>query len=151
LKTKLYAAYGSNTNLGQMARRCPEAKVVGKGVLDNYRLTFRGKDNGVANIGACNGRSVPIVLWQITETCEKALDIYEGYPNFYVKKEIEVQTADGAVKAMAYVMAKRFEKMPAKPNEHYFNIIAKGYAENGLEQDVLETAYKECLQEVSGK
>lgn len=143
---KLYAAYGSNTNLVQMARRCPKAKVVGKGVLNNYKLTFRGTDNGVANIEECNGRSVPIVLWQITGTCEKALDIYEGFPRLYIKKDIEVETEEGTVSAMAYVMVKRYEKMPSIPNEHYFNIIARGYKENGLEKDVLERAYEECLQ-----
>lgn len=60
---KLYAAYGSNMNLAQMAKRCPQAKAAGTGMLNNYRLTFRGTNNGVANIEKCNGRSVPIVLW----------------------------------------------------------------------------------------
>lgn len=44
----------------------------------------------------------------------------------------------------------RYEKMPAKPNQYYLNIIAKGYAEHGLEQDVVARAYEECLQELSG-
>ena len=41
MKTKLYGAYGSNMSLDQMAHRCPNAKVVGTGSLENYKLTFR--------------------------------------------------------------------------------------------------------------
>ena len=51
MKKRLYFAYGSNCNLGQMARRCPAAKKVGPVTLDGYRLTFNGKRSGtgVAN------------------------------------------------------------------------------------------------------
>ena len=42
MKTKLYLAYGSNLNLGQMAHRCPDSKVAGKAELPGYRLLFRG-------------------------------------------------------------------------------------------------------------
>lgn len=37
----LYFAYGSNLNLDQMARRCPDAEPVGRVRLDGYRLAFR--------------------------------------------------------------------------------------------------------------
>ena len=36
----LYAAYGSNMNLEQMAFRCPYSVVVGKGMINNYKLKF---------------------------------------------------------------------------------------------------------------
>ena len=42
MKEKIYCAYGSNMNLEQMSHRCPNAKVIGKGKLENYKLTFRG-------------------------------------------------------------------------------------------------------------
>lgn len=57
---KLYGAYGSNMNLEQMSHRCPKAKVVGNGTLEDYKLTFRGGYKGVANIEPCKGRAVPI-------------------------------------------------------------------------------------------
>ncbi len=41
-KCEIYAAYGSNMNLRQMALRCPSAEILGSGVLENYKLTFRG-------------------------------------------------------------------------------------------------------------
>ena len=39
---KLYIAYGSNLNLAQMKYRCPTAKFIGTGVLENYELQFKG-------------------------------------------------------------------------------------------------------------
>ncbi|MEG3071784.1 MAG: gamma-glutamylcyclotransferase family protein [Candidatus Syntrophopropionicum ammoniitolerans] len=47
----LNLAYGSNLNLGQMAYRCPTAKVYGKGMLLDYQLLFKGReDNAYATI-----------------------------------------------------------------------------------------------------
>ena len=40
MKRKIYGAYGSNMNLEQMAHRCPKAKVIGSGILQDYKLTF---------------------------------------------------------------------------------------------------------------
>lgn len=76
---KLYVAYGSNLNLAQMARRCPDAKVVGIGTLKNYQLTFRG----VATIEPVDGAETPVGVWEITPRDELALDRYEGYPSYY--------------------------------------------------------------------
>lgn len=45
-RTRLYMAYGSNMNLEQMADRCRTAEVVGKGILKNYELLFRGARHG---------------------------------------------------------------------------------------------------------
>ena len=41
-RRKKYIAYGSNLNLGQMARRCPTARVIGKGEIKDHELLFRG-------------------------------------------------------------------------------------------------------------
>jgi len=73
---KIYAAYGSNMHLEQMKKRCPKAKVIGKGELLGYKLTFRGGQAGVANVERSNRKHVPIVLWSITKECELALDRY---------------------------------------------------------------------------
>ena len=50
-KWQYYIAYGSNLNIGQMARRCPEAEMIGTGRLEQYELEFRGREgNAHANI-----------------------------------------------------------------------------------------------------
>lgn len=80
-RTRLYMAYGSNMNLEQMADRCRTAEVVGKGILKNYELLFRGARHGaVATVEPREGSSVPVVLWEIGAWDEVALDCYEGYP-----------------------------------------------------------------------
>ncbi|UZQ49917.1 gamma-glutamylcyclotransferase family protein [Clostridium kluyveri] len=148
MKNKIYAAYGSNMNLKQMKRRCPKAKVIGTGEVRNYKLTFRGTSSGVANIEESSGGAVPIVLWEITKECEKALDIYEGYPKMYVKKDIEVVTKEGTVTAMAYVMAKEYEKLPAEPVRYYVDVIRQGYTDNKIPADVLMEAVDENIKEL---
>lgn len=148
MKNKIYAAYGSNMNLKQMKRRCPKAKVIGTGEVKNYRITFRGTNTGVANIEESSERIVPIVLWEITKECEKALDIYEGYPKMYVKNDIEVVTKEGTVMAMAYVMAKEYEKLPAEPVRYYVDVIKQGYADNKIPIDVLMEAVDENIREL---
>ena len=37
-----YIAYGSNLNREQMAKRCPDAKVIGSGMLKDYELLSVG-------------------------------------------------------------------------------------------------------------
>ncbi|MBS5955130.1 MAG: gamma-glutamylcyclotransferase [Paraclostridium bifermentans] len=147
MKEKIYCAYGSNMNLEQMSHRCPKAKIIGKGKLENYELTFRGVYKGVANIEYCEGAIVPIVLWNITDECENALDVYEGYPSLYIKKEVEVIVDEKAIKAMAYIMNEKFNKMIAVPTEYYFNVIVKGYKDNKIDLGPLQIAYSKCLPE----
>ena len=149
MKNKIFAAYGSNMNLEQMLHRCPGAKVTGTGEVENYKLTFRGRGNGVANIERGQGSTVPIVLWEITARCQKALDIYEGYPRLYVKRDIEVVTQKGVVIAMAYVMRKEYERLPAKPSQYYLDIISEGYADNEIPLGTLKEAVAENLRELS--
>lgn len=148
MKKKIYGAYGSNMNLEQMSHRCPKAKVIGSGILKDYKLTFRGRYKGVANIEPCKGKEVPIVMWEISDECERALDIYEGYPSLYVKEEVKVIVDDTPVKTMVYIMAKEYTDMIAVPTEYYFNVIFKGYEDNEIEIEPLEVAYEQCLKEI---
>ena len=147
--TKIYGAYGSNMNIGQMRRRCPNATVIGIGELLNYRLTFRGINTGVANIEKMQGRTVPIVLWEITPECEKALDVYEGYPRLYTKKELEVETKEGSIQAMVYVMTEQYEELPSQPSKYYLDVIWKGYRDNKILLRTLREAIAENNREVT--
>ena len=140
MEKKVYAAYGSNMNLVQMKKRCPKATVIGKGELHGYKITFRGRHAGVANVEKHEADSVPIVLWAITKECEKALDRYEGYPTLYKKETVTIAAANGAQEAMVYVMAKQYESMPAIPTEHYFEIIRQGYQDNDIDTAPLNKA-----------
>ena len=84
----LYVAYGSNMNLEQMEFRCPHSKLIGVGELKGWRLIF----NIHADIIRTNNDDdiIPIVLWDIDKRDWRMLDIYEGYPNYYIKKKVNI-------------------------------------------------------------
>lgn len=144
----IYAAYGSNMNLKQMARRCPSARVLGVGELENYKLTFRGKRRGVANIEKCEGTSIPVVLWNITKKCEKVLNWYEGFPRLYVKEQIQIKLRNETIEAMVYVMTDEYCNIPNKPSPYYIETIEQGYADYGIIKDGLFDAVQDVYREL---
>jgi len=136
---RIYLAYGSNLNLEQMGERCPDAAVIGTTTLRDYRLLFRGdRHSGVATIERKRGSSVPVLLWEITEKCEKSLDRYEGHPRLYRKKKLMVNLDGDELVAMAYIMN---EGPPlAMPGTYYYSIILDGYRDCGFDENVLKQA-----------
>lgn len=143
-QTKLYVAYGSNLNLDQMALRCPTAKVVGKGVLKGYQLTFRG----VATIEKSETAETPVGVWEIGMWDERNLDIYEGYPRMYRKETVKVTMYDGTVKeAMVYSMN---DGAPRLPNGHYYRVIEEGYRDVGLDLKYLADAIEDTKKRMQG-
>ena len=139
MQTKVYVAYGSNINRGQMASRCPGASYLASGVIKDYELQFKGNpNNSYATIAEAFGASVPVVLWSITETDERYLDIYEGYPDYYQKEYVKVTLDDGStVEAMVYIMDKK--QNFGMPSVLYYRTIVQGYRDFGLDENALQT------------
>lgn len=134
---KLYVAYGSNLNLAQMTARCPSAKVLVKGVLNNWRLVYRGSEkNAHATIIRKRGSMVPVLIWEIQPADECRLDMYEGYPHYYFKKNVMVNIGGKTKKAMAYIMNEQM--LPGIPSANYVETIRQGYIDNDLDISVLE-------------
>lgn len=102
----LYVAYGSNLNVQQMSYRCPGATVAFTGYLINWKLLYRGSHTGsYATVKRQKGSRVPVAVWNIDSKNEKALDLYEGYPRFYKKRNVFVQLKNGTrKKAMIYLL-----------------------------------------------
>ena len=95
----LYVAYGSNLNVQQMSYRCPGATVAFTGYLINWKLLYRGSRTGsYATVKRQKGSRVPVAVWNIDSKNEKALDLYEGYPRFYKKRNVFVQLKNGTRK-----------------------------------------------------
>lgn len=95
----LYVAYGSNLNVQQMSYRCPGATVAFTGYLINWKLLYRGSRTGsYATVKKQKGSRVPVAVWNIDSKNEKALDLYEGYPRFYKKRNVFVQLKNGTRK-----------------------------------------------------
>lgn len=134
----LYVAYGSNMNLKQMAYRCPHSKVVGKGKLYGWQLVFNIHLD-VIETNDINDE-VPVVLWDIDERDWDNLDRYEGYPHYYIRRNVLVMTEDEEiVEGIVYVMTDN-RKGVALPFKSYFNTVLTGYKENGINTDVLYKA-----------
>lgn len=78
---------------------------------------------------------------EITQDCERALDLYEGYPRLYIKEEVKIKVKGKAKIAMVYVMTSEYTNMAATPTEYYFNVIARGYCDNRIDLKSLQLAY----------
>jgi hypothetical protein len=147
MKTKLYLAYGSNLNLGQMGYRCPDSKMAGKAELPGYRLLFRGRPhNAHATIERSEGGNVPVLLWKVSVRDEACLDLYEGFPRYYGKVNLPVELDGKTVTAMAYVMQPGFDCN--EPSLFYLDTIREGYRAAGFDQTVLDKALMETRQEM---
>ena len=128
MKTKLYFAYGMNTNKEEMAYRCPSAVPMGKAILPGYRFEFKS----FATIVPSPKEQVEGVLWTITDTDESALDVLEGYPEFYDKKTVSVKHNKQSYIAMTYIMGPREQGYP--PSDGYYSMVSEGYQTFGLSQ-----------------
>jgi hypothetical protein len=147
---KLYVAYGSNLNKQQMKGRCPDAKFVGTGVIENYELQFKGSLYGAhATIAPKEGSSVPVGLWTIQSRDESRLDMYEGYRKtgyrYYDKEQVRVNmTNGGSVIGMVYIMDQKMDF--GQPTPGYYDTVREGYANCGLDETVLEQALNSSLE-----
>ena len=138
----LYFAYGSNLHLGQMSRRCPAAVPLGKLVLPNTRLVFRG----VADVIAEQGVDCPGGIWRITKRCEAALDRYESFDpdhpdrGMYNKEWVTIDgLPDDEDEIMLYTMN---SQGIYPPSSLYYGVIRQGYKDFGLDAAPLRAALK---------
>lgn len=135
----LYLAYGSNMNLGQMDYRCPNSKVVCNGELRGWKLIF----NIHADVIKTDNEEdvVPVVVWDINSKEDwRRLDMYEGYPSYYIKETVNVILDNGEEEeAIVYVMADN-RKGICPPSKGYFECIEQGYADNGIDLSYLYEA-----------
>lgn len=138
--SKLYVAYGSNLNLKQMAYRCPTAKLVGTGVIENYELQFKGMPTcAYATIAPCKGKSVPVAVWDIKPADEKRLDRYEGYPSHYFKQDLSVKMNNSKeLTAMVYIMD--LNQKFGLPSGSYYDTVRQGYNDCGLDVEMFKNA-----------
>ena len=142
MKPKLYFAYGMNTNKEEMAYRCPTAVALGRAVLLGYRLEFKS----FATIVPSSKETVEGVLWTITDSDESALDMLEGYPEFYDKKTVSVEHDNQSYIAMTYIMGPR--EQGHAPSDGYYSMVSEGYQTFGLSQQQLLDAKNRSIKEI---
>lgn len=136
----LYAAYGSNLNVFQMSKRCPDAEVVTTGVIKDYRLMFKGSKTGsYLTIEPAPSCEVPVGIWRVSGRDIEALNFYEGYPDFYYKKAFNIFCEDGRRhRVFAYIMHE--DRQLAMPSKYYVETCEEGYRDFQFDTKFLEDA-----------
>jgi len=125
-----YFAYGSNMNLVYMYLRCPGAVPLGPAVLRDYRVVERG----YADIDRSPGDCVHGLLWEVTESDLHAMDLYEEYPEWYIRYEVPVEMDRCEFLAIVYEMTPE-TKLKSKGeyySEDYRKICSDGAESNGI-------------------
>ena len=131
-----YLAYGSNLNVEQMSRRCPNAIKVGSITLNDYELEFRIH----LTIKPSKGKVVPIGVWQLDKDDEASLDIYEGYPYLYRKEYFDIILEGKVINALIYIM--NDVRVIQLPSNEYMNTCLQGYKDFDFDSKYLNKAYE---------
>ena len=144
--SRIYISYGSNMDLDQMAYRCPGAEVLGKSVLEGWRLAFMGRaGNAHATILPEQGASTPVVVWAITPEHEAALDRYEGVSGGYYRRHFLPVKVEGKTHrdALVYLMNPQPYNLPTP---RYLLGIQEGYRAADIHPDPLYTALHDAAE-----
>ena len=125
--TKLMFSYGMNTNKAQMAQRCPDARPLGRAILYGHEFRFARHADIIEN----PDYNTHGVLWEITADCELSLDALEGYPTYYLKKQVQVFHNGIPVECMTYYMTG--DNIDELPSDGYLDMLYKGYQEYNVD------------------
>ena len=157
MKQHKYFAYGSNLDLPQMKRRCPSSKLISKGSLSGYRLTFNrfssGWGGGVADVIQAQGSKVWGLVFEISDTDLERLDRYEGYhkdeTSLYERWKTVIDTPNGQIcDVWVYTVAEKQKFV--KPTLEYLQIIKDAAKKWNFPKAYLMLAYLDALYEDCG-
>ena len=118
----LHFAYGSNMDAAAMARRCPQARLVGPARLAGWRFALM--PSGYATIVPDPRASVHGALWDVAMAGMAALDRYEQIGvGLYQKRNLRVlRPPAGSASALVYVGTR--PELGAAPRDYLDEIIA---------------------------
>jgi gamma-glutamylcyclotransferase (GGCT)/AIG2-like uncharacterized protein YtfP len=97
----LYFAYGSNMNVGAMARRCPRSKALGLARLERHRLAVM-REGWLTAVRDSHG-AIHGVLWELALSDIASLDRHEDLSKgLYTKETQPVIAGRGPKRAIVY-------------------------------------------------
>jgi len=140
MENYLYFAYGMNTNVDSMSRRCPTALDLGPATLPDHQYRFSHHADVVPGHNMVHG-----VLWNITKDDLASLDRLEGYPDYYERKTVLVQHQGVLKEALVYYMT--YDSQNSLPNQGYLNIVLDGFEEHGIDTAQILEALKLSMDE----
>jgi gamma-glutamylcyclotransferase len=124
----LHFGYGSNLWKQQMTERCPGHRILGAAKLRGYKWVISTR--GYANVVESPGDEVEGVLYELTPSDEKTLDIREGVAvGSYSKVNLPVIHGINESTAMVYVDPIRAEGVA---KAEYVKRINAGVKDAGL-------------------
>ena len=148
---RYYLAYGSNLNIPQMRHRCPTAKVIGTAEIKDYELLFKGSKTGYyLTIEPKKGAKVPVAVWEVKQGDEANLDVYEGAPRFYYKKDMQIKCRyrksgkTRTISAFVYIMHE--DRQLGVPSAYYVNTCLNGYDSFGFDSELIYKAIDKSLK-----
>ena len=149
-----YFAYGSNMDPRHMSDHCPDARPLGPGRLDGFRIEFTVYSDrwggGAANIEPDPNGHVWGVVWEVTPEDLAALDTYVGHPTFYRREEVDVYVGDLGVQCLTYRVA--HQKGYVRPTDEYLNRLRAGMRIQDLPPealDIMESAARPPRPQIS--
>ena len=84
---------------------------------------------------------MPVVFWRISTADERRLDAYEGFPRFYYKKEVDVETDDGIISGLVYIMHE--DRRFGSPEDWYYQNMERDYRRFGFAYGTAGNGWKE--------
>lgn len=161
---KYYVAYGSNLNVEQMRYRCPDATPIGTAIINGYELLYKGSKSGAyLTIEKSPDGKVPVVIWRVSAKDEKSLDRYEGFPNFYYKRDLELKVKlfkpsksfygkqhSGITQVLdCFVYIMHENRQLGVPNRYYVDGCAVGYRTFGFDRATLTAAFDRTISRMN--
>lgn len=133
----LYFAYGSNMLHERMMKRVPSAKPLGVYLLQEHDLRFHkvSKDGSGKADAFYTGRLdnfVFGVLYWISRQDKLALDAFEGRPNHYQMKWVDVLGRSSGKKVRAFTYCAVIIDETYVPYESYKNMVLVGARQHSL-------------------
>ena len=137
-----YFSYGMNTDPHSMNERLGKDKCapkpLGAATLQDWRFRFAY----YADVVPSPGNEVYGALWDINEDHLRALDAREGYPYYYNRKQVQVES--GGRKYMAWVYFMQPGEPLAPPSKSYWDMLVRGYTHFNLPITQIEIAKGEA-------
>jgi gamma-glutamylcyclotransferase (GGCT)/AIG2-like uncharacterized protein YtfP len=139
MTTPYYFAYGMNTDPIAMVLRTGEPRAIGRGIVRDHAFRFATH----ADVFPQPGTNTYGVLWELDDRQLAMLDIREGYPRYYDRKIVVVESGGRSYAAWMYFMTPGHTEQP--PYESYYDMLTNGYTTFGLPlsqiEDALDASY----------
>lgn len=129
----MYFAYGSNMDAAQMSLRCPYSHELGLGILHGFRFRIDGR--GFATVDSDPSGVVYGVVWELTPGDEEILDRYEGVPQIYEKRIVQIELG-GTMDSMLIYIGR--DGMKGRPRPGYLERIVEAAEGRGMAAGYVE-------------